>query len=81
MRGCPGVTDAAVYGLPDPQWGERVCAAVVGEATAAQVIAWCREHVAPYRRPKQVTPVPALPLTANGKVLRDGLATWVAEHG
>ena len=81
LRGCPGVTDAAVYGLPDPQWGERVCAAVVGEATAAQVNAWCREHVAPYRRPKQVTPVPALPLTANGKVLRDGLAAWVAEHG
>ena len=28
----PGVREVAVYGVPDPQWGERVCAAVVGEA-------------------------------------------------
>lgn len=80
LRACPGVSDAAVYGVEDPAWGERVCAAIVGAADPGAVIDWCREHVAPYRRPKQVVNVPALPLTANGKVRRDGLAQWVAGH-
>lgn len=79
LRRCPGVTDVAVYGEPDPTWGERVCAAIVGETDPAAVQRWCNEHVAPYRRPKLIQLVDALPLTSNGKVLRDGLAEWVGQ--
>lgn len=77
LRRCPGVLDAAVYGEADPTWGERVCAVIVGTTDAATVHQWCAEHVAPYRRPKQIRLVESLPLTSNGKVRRDGLAEWV----
>ncbi|MBS45457.1 MAG: AMP-dependent synthetase [Nocardioides sp.] len=73
----PDVVEVAVYGVPDDDWGQRVCAAVVGtgpdpldhEALAA----WARERLAPPKRPKTWTTVPALPRTLTGKVLRDRL--------
>ena len=71
---CPGVQDVAVFGLEDERWGERVCAAVVGVATAAQVVAHAATTLAPHKRPKQVLVVPAIPRNANGKVRRDTLA-------
>lgn len=80
LRRCPGVDDVAVYGLPDDNWGERVCAAVVGDAQPADVDTWSRDHLAGYRRPKQIAHLRDLPLTANGKVRRDGLAAWVENH-
>lgn len=80
MRECPGVHDVAVFAGTDPRWGQRVCAAVVGAATVADIDAWCHRELAGYRRPKQIVKVPELPLTANGKVVRDGLAAWVTEH-
>ena len=79
LRRCPGVVDVAVYGQPDSDWGERVCAAIVGDVDVEVVRRWCAEHVAPYRRPKQIALVEALPLTSTGKVLRDGLAAWVGQ--
>lgn len=80
LRACPGVRDAAVFGEPDPAWGDRVVAAIVGTATPDQVQDWSRRNLAAYRRPKRIAAVAELPLTSNGKVLRDGLAQWVAEH-
>ena len=80
LRRCPGVRDVAVFGQPDPTWGERVCAAVVGEISVDQVLSWARTEVAGYRRPKGVYLVDELPLTSNGKVRRDGLAAWVESH-
>ena len=77
LRRCPDVIDVAVYGEPDPTWGERVCAAIVAETSPETIAAWCAEHMASYRRPKRFHMVTALPLTSNGKVLRDGLAEWV----
>lgn len=81
LRNCPGVEDAAVYGVPDATWGERVCAAVVGSMRASDVHAWAAGHMAGYRRPKSITVVPELPLTSNGKVRREGLAQWVERAG
>ena len=81
LRHCPGVTDVAVYGVPDETWGDRVCTAIVGDATAEAVHKWCRKHLAGYRRPKEIRVVDALPLTSNGKVKRDGLAEWVLANG
>ena len=70
----PGVKDVAVYGVPDERWGERVVAAVVGTATPAELDAWCRERLAPPKRPKEYVALDELPRTLTGKVLRRELA-------
>ncbi len=70
LEECPGVTEVAVYGVPDPAWGQRVCAAVVGTASEAELAAYAREHLAPPKRPKTWQFVDALPRTLTGKVLR-----------
>ena len=69
----PDVVEVAVYGVPDDDWGTRVCAAVVGEADEAALAAWARERLAPPKRPKTWTFVADLPRTATGKVRRDRL--------
>ena len=74
VREHPGVVDVAVYGVPDPDWGQRVCAAVVGTAPPADLDAWCRERLAPPKRPKTWTFLDDLPRTLTGKVRRDVLA-------
>ncbi|GAB2633372.1 acyl-CoA synthetase [Nocardioides ginkgobilobae] len=74
LREHPGVVDVAVYGVPDPEWGQRVCAAVVGTAPAEELAAWCRERLAPPKRPKTWTFLDDLPRTLTGKVRRDVLA-------
>jgi acyl-CoA synthetase (AMP-forming)/AMP-acid ligase II len=78
------VQDVAVIGLPDAKWGERVHAVVVrrtGDGTSeAELLEWCRDRIAGYKRPRGVEFIDeaALPRTATGKiqhrVLRDRLA-------
>jgi long-chain acyl-CoA synthetase len=74
-----GVAEAAVFGVPDGRWGQRVCAALVPEAGLAPssrdgLVQAVRAHVggslAAYKRPKQFEVVEALPRTATGKVQR-----------
>lgn len=68
-----GVAEVAVVGLTDPEFGERVVAAVVREdpgPTAEQVIHFCRENLAGYKKPRQVVFVEELPRNALGKVLK-----------
>jgi long-chain acyl-CoA synthetase len=67
----PGVDDVAVYGVPDDDWGQRVCAAYVGRATAGELATYARERLAPPKRPKTWHAVSDLPRTLTGKVLRD----------
>jgi long-chain acyl-CoA synthetase len=74
LSGHPGVTDVAVYGVPDEEWGQRVVAAIVGTATAAELSDWCRERLAPPKRPKAYVVRDELPRTLTGKVLRRELA-------
>jgi long-chain acyl-CoA synthetase len=69
----PGVDDVAVYGADDPAWGQRVCAAVVGTATEAELAAYARERLAPPKRPKTWTLRDELPRTLTGKVRRQDL--------
>ncbi|MDN4173109.1 AMP-binding protein [Nocardioides sp. SOB77] len=73
LREHPGVEDVAVYGVPDEQWGQRVCAAVVGAASEADLAAYVRERLAPPKRPKTWWFLEELPRTLTGKVLRDRL--------
>lgn len=69
----PGVEDVAVYGVPDDRWGQRVCAAYVGPAGAAELDAFVRERLAPPKRPKTWHRLGELPRTLTGKVLRQEL--------
>lgn len=66
----PGLRDAAVTALPDPVWGERVTALVVGEIDLAQLEAWCRAHLAGALRPRRIVRVAVLPRNALGKLER-----------
>lgn len=70
----PSVAEAAVVGMPDPAWGESVAAFVrlrpEGVANSADLIEWCRRHLASYKKPRIVRFVDALPRNATGKVLK-----------
>jgi acyl-CoA synthetase (AMP-forming)/AMP-acid ligase II len=68
----PRVRDAAVFGVPHSVWGEAVTAAIVAEAglSGGDVMAFCREHLADYKRPKQIQMVDEIPRNAYGKVLK-----------
>jgi len=69
----PGVAEVAVFGMPDPEFGQRVCAAFVGNADPDQVRAWARERLPGSHAPKRVIAVDSLPRTATGKIKRSEL--------
>lgn len=71
----PSVSEAAVSGVPDADLGEAVAAWVVPQEdiTADELIAWCRDRLAHYRKPRHVIFVEALPRNAVGKIRRHEL--------
>jgi long-chain acyl-CoA synthetase len=77
----PGVDDVAVFGVPDERWGQRVCAAVVGDVQSGAVIDHARSALAPYKCPKNVYLVDDLPRTGTGKVRRSALAAELGMGG
>jgi long-chain acyl-CoA synthetase len=70
----PGVVDVAVFPADDPDWGQRVCAVVVGDVDLDALRTWLRTQVAPYKVPKQLLATDELPRTSTGKVRRSTLA-------
>jgi len=71
----PQVLDAAVVGTPDEKWGQKVTAFVVpaeGGVAAEAIAAFCKDSgdLAPFKRPREVIFVKAIPKTASGKILR-----------
>ncbi|MBI3982942.1 MAG: AMP-binding protein [Gemmatimonadetes bacterium] len=74
LREHPDVAECAVVGVPDDEWGERVCAAVVQrEARAASPESlrdFVRDRLAPYKVPSRVIVVGELPRNAMGKVTK-----------
>jgi long-chain acyl-CoA synthetase len=77
----PAVAQVAVIGLPDPQYGEEVCAVVIREpgveVTDTELSAWSKERLAAYKYPRRVFFTDAFPLGPSGKVLkRELVATY-----
>ncbi|MFZ7112205.1 MAG: class I adenylate-forming enzyme family protein [Desulfatiglandales bacterium] len=73
----PAVREAAVIGIPDPYWVEKVYAVIVlkaeGQATEEEIIKFCREYMANYKTPKGVEFVQSLPKNPQGKILKKDL--------
>ena len=70
----PAVMEVAIIGIPDDYWVERVQAVVVlkegQQATAGEIIDFCKEHIAHYKAPKGVDFVESLPKSPQGKILK-----------
>jgi len=81
----PRVSEAAVVGQRDAEWGEVVVAFLVaGEGGAvddAALDALCLDHIARFKRPKEYRWVPALPKNSYGKVLKTELRAWLQAEG
>lgn len=79
----PAVAEVAVLGRPDPEMGEKVVAAIVPKAEQSAdpvaIIAFCREHLASYKKPRHVVFVDTLPRNALGKVQKHLLADRLPE--
>ena len=70
----PAVREVISFGLPDTEWGESVAVAIVADPAAAldaaDILAFCRESLASFKKPKHVFFIDELPKSAYGKVLR-----------
>jgi fatty-acyl-CoA synthase len=68
----PKVQSVQVFGVPDPKYGEEVCAWIVlkpGEqATDEEIRTFCRDQIAHYKVPRYIRFVPEMPMTITGKV-------------
>jgi malonyl-CoA/methylmalonyl-CoA synthetase len=82
LRSHPAIAECAVVGVTDEEWGETVSAAVELRAGAslelAELQAWARERLAPYKVPRALRCVGALPRNAMGKVLKPEVARLFA---
>ncbi|MBW1712008.1 MAG: AMP-binding protein [Deltaproteobacteria bacterium] len=70
----PAVDEAAVAGIPDEEYGEEIAAFLVlkpgRQVTPEEIVAFCKERLAPYKRPKVVKVLASLPKASSGKVVK-----------
>ncbi len=83
LRGHSAVREAAVVGLPDAEWGQRVGAALVlsqgQQFTLAALRAWAGERLAPYKIPTRLLLLDELPRNSMGKVTKPSIAALFPE--
>ena len=74
------VVEAVAFGAPHATWGEEVAAAVVLREPhpEAAILAYCKERLADYKRPKKLYIVETIPRTATGKIQRGAVAKALA---
>ncbi|OUL31087.1 acyl-CoA synthetase [Nostoc sp. 106C] len=74
LRSHPDIQECAVVGVADPEWGERVCAALVlqpqRQLTLESFRSWAKEQLAVYKIPTRILTVEELPRNAMGKVTK-----------
>jgi malonyl-CoA/methylmalonyl-CoA synthetase len=78
LREHPAVAECAVVGVPDPEWGERVAAAIVlndgGTIDLPSLRTWAKELLAAYKVPSRLLVLDTLPRNAMGKIMKPALA-------
>ncbi|AGC46105.1 AMP-dependent synthetase and ligase [Myxococcus stipitatus DSM 14675] len=90
LSGHPKVADAAIFGVPDEDWGERIKAVIEpmpgvqpGPELVAELLAFCRERLASFKCPNSFDFTDALPRDPNGKLMKRKLRDpyWQAPPG
>ncbi len=77
LREHPAIAECAVVGIADPEWGERICAAVVtrngGTLVLEELRVWAKERTAAHKVPTRLLLLEALPRNAMGKVTKPAI--------
>jgi acyl-CoA synthetase (AMP-forming)/AMP-acid ligase II len=80
----PNVARVAVVGVPDPKWGETVCAVVVANSATdmdpAEIVAFVRQTLAGFKVPRHIVVVDELPVTGSGKVVKAEIRERLARN-
>ena len=84
LRQYPAVEDVGVVGLPHPEWGQQVAAALILRPGAsldeAELLAFCRSRLAGYKLPRRIVLLDEFPRTASGKIRRDALRAQLIDQ-
>lgn len=82
LGGHPAVSEAVVFGMPDDELGEIVCAAIVPrtDTTDSELSQYCRKRLAPYKCPTRIELLDTMPRNSAGKVLIDRLRGSLSRH-